>query len=634
MAQIGSEERKTSTILAMDVASYSQKMGVDEEGTLKQLKACREIIEAKVSDAKGRIFNTAGDAFMVEFSNTLSAVNAAILIQREISEHNKKISDSSKRLYFRMGINLGDVMVDGDNLLGDGVNIAARLEGIAPPGGICISEIVYATVKGKLEFGFIDKGEQKLKNIADPVKAYYLDIKTGEVDPRKFKAPTAKSNTSIYIGGLVLASIVAMLVILNPFTTEKDSLNTIVVLPLDITSEDQDQKNLAIGLTQDLSAGLTKSAKMLNVVTMNNKPENLKTLHKDVNASYLISGQLRKAGNIVRFSVNLIEAKTLKNVWTENYDKEFTAENMFSLQDEIVANVTDSLVGNGAILAKEVVKNISLGTKNLSSYECVNFVRGQFFSTLSPQLHNQSLECLKETVINDPDYKDAWQLLSHLTAWGYSLYGTHSKDDLAKAMEAADKSIQLDKDFAKGYATRAEVYFYLEDYEAMEISADKAISVASNDSATLGHIGYLLTFSGQACHLDKILIKKYKLDVKELCRRFEKGYSISLNAHKLDQANLLSFDNYGLNTYYFETKQYQKAIDVLEMIPTPGFLWWNWHMGMSHDGLGNKEKAQQFLSLIKKISPNDPIGFMKGQFEIFNAPSNFEDILPTLKNYI
>ena len=136
MAQTGTEERKTSTILAMDVARYSQLMGKDEEGTLKQLKACREIIEKKVSDAKGRIFNTAGDAFMVEFSNTLSAVNAAIAIQKQISEHNQKISDSSKRLYFRMGINLGDVMVDGDNLLGDGVNVAARLESIAPPGGV------------------------------------------------------------------------------------------------------------------------------------------------------------------------------------------------------------------------------------------------------------------------------------------------------------------------------------------------------------------------------------------------------------------------------------------------------------------------------------------------------------------
>ena len=245
MAQSGSEERKTLTILAMDVASYSQKMGADEEGTLKELKACREIIEAKVSEAKGRIFNTAGDAFMVEFSNTLSAVNAAIAIQKQIFEHNKTISDASKRLYFRMGINLGDVMVDGDNLLGDGVNVAARLEGIAPPGGICISEIVHTTVKGKLDCEIIEKGQQKLKNIADPVKAFYLDIKTGEVDPKKFKTPTEKNKTTLFTGGLIAVSIAALLFIVNPFKDASLNLNNIVVLPINTTSMEEDQKNLA-----------------------------------------------------------------------------------------------------------------------------------------------------------------------------------------------------------------------------------------------------------------------------------------------------------------------------------------------------------------------------------------------------
>ena len=172
-------------------------------------------------------------------------MNAAIAIQKQIFEHNKTISDASKRLYFRMGINLGDVMVDGDNLLGDGVNVAARLEGIAPPGGICISEIVHTTVKGKLDCGIIEKGQQKLKNIADPVKAYYLDIKTGEVDPKKFKTPTEKNKTTLFTGGLIAASIAALLFIVNPFKDASLNLNNIVVLPINTTSMDDDQKSLA-----------------------------------------------------------------------------------------------------------------------------------------------------------------------------------------------------------------------------------------------------------------------------------------------------------------------------------------------------------------------------------------------------
>ena len=321
-----------------------KKMGADEEGTLKELKACREIIEAKVAEAKGRIFNTAGDAFMVEFSNTLSAVNAAIAIQKQIFEHNKTISDASKRLYFRMGINLGDVMIDGDNLLGDGVNVAARLEGIAPPGGICISEIVHTTVKGKLDCGIIEKGQQKLKNIADPVKAFYLDIKTGEVDPKKFKTPTEKNKTTLFTGGLIAASIAALLFIVNPFKDASLNLNNIVVLPINTTSTDDDQKSLAAGLTQDISTGLSRSSKKLNIIKLNNLTEDLEKIAKKSSARYLISGDLRSSANNLRVSINLIDAETMKTAWSENFDRKADIANIFQLQDDIVSSVIDALL--------------------------------------------------------------------------------------------------------------------------------------------------------------------------------------------------------------------------------------------------------------------------------------------------
>ena len=368
MAQSGSEQRKTLTILAMDVARYSQLMGADEEGTLKELKACREIIQAKVSEAKGRIFNTAGDAFMVEFSNTLSAVNAAIAIQKQIFEHNKTISDASKRLYFRMGINLGDVMVDGDNLLGDGVNVAARLEGIAPPGGICISEIVHTTVKGKLDCGIIEKGQQKLKNISDPVKTYYLDIKTGEVDPKKFKTPNEKNKSTLFAGGLIAASIAALLFIVNPFEDVSLNLNNIVVLPISTTSMKEDQKNLALGLTQDISTGLSRSSKKLNVIKLNTITEDLEKIAEKSSARYLISGDLRSSANNIRVSMNLIDAATMKTAWSENFDRKADVTNIFQLQDDIVSSVIDALVGSGDILSKEVVKAVSVaGSQNMDS---------------------------------------------------------------------------------------------------------------------------------------------------------------------------------------------------------------------------------------------------------------------------
>ena len=160
-------QRKLSTILAMDVVNYTAKMGVDEEGTLEHLAACRAILEQAVEKQQGRIFNTAGDAFMIEFASPVGAVSAAIEIQKQVAARNTSLEES-EQLEFRMGINMGDIIIEGENLFGDGVNVEARLEGIAPPGGICISEMIQTVVDGKVEAEFIDQGPQTLKNVEKP----------------------------------------------------------------------------------------------------------------------------------------------------------------------------------------------------------------------------------------------------------------------------------------------------------------------------------------------------------------------------------------------------------------------------------------------------------------------------------
>ena len=170
-------------------------------------------------------------------------------------------------------------------------------------------------------------------------------------------------------------------------------------------------------------AASASASKNLTLITLTDPPEDLRQLFTDLNTRYFISGSVRRSGASIRISVNLMDTKSLGTVWSERYDKEFTAVNIFSLQDEIVGHVIDALVGNGAVLAQEVVKNVSTtGTKDLTAYECVNFVRGQYFKVLSPQLHAQGVDCLRKSVIDDPQYKEAWALLAHMLAWGYSLY--------------------------------------------------------------------------------------------------------------------------------------------------------------------------------------------------------------------
>ena len=607
-------ETKNTTILAMDVVGYSAKMNEDETGTTEKLKNARVIIEKLVKQESGRIFNTAGDSFMVEFNSTYSAVDTAIKIQKELHQINNKLELKDK-LEFRMGVNLGDVIIDGRNLLGDGVNVAARLESIAPPGGICVSEIVYNLVKSKISEGFLNKGKQKLKNIKEEITCYYVDIKTGSADPKTFK-PSSSAGTSKSIISAVAASLIGIVIATSYFLFNKGEdkateFNILAVSPIEVVSDDKEQINLAVGLTQDLSGGLKKAAKSLNVVTLNEKPKNIGDLANDIGARYLISGSLRQAGETIRISVKLTDTASLSEVWNENYDKKFTVSNIFSIQDEIVNNVVDELVGNGAILALEVAKNISnKGTSNMNAYECVNYIRGQYFKTLSPDMHSKGVECLRKSVKDDPEYKEAWQLLAHMLAWGYSLYvpfiQTVTLEGLDEAERAIDQAIRIDKDFARAYATRAELAFYKKDWKNLMAYAEKAYELAPKDAANVGHISYIVANSGAGCNSTKELIDKYNID-DNACKRLEWGGEVAKKANKLDAVSSLTFDNYGIGNHAYYKGDWQTMVDIFELVPTPEFHWWNMFMGLGYHYLGQTDKAKEFLNKAKAMYGEKPI---------------------------
>ena len=213
-------ERKIAVIFVTDVVGFSKSMEHNEDETLRSFRTCKDILDKLFTEHGGRIFNTAGDSFMVEFNSTFKAVNAAIKIQKELHQINSKFELKDK-LEFRMGVNLGDVIIDGTNLLGDGVNVAARLESIAPPGGICLSEIVYNLVKSKVSEGFIKKGKQKLKNIKEEITCYYVDIKTGSVDPKTFK-PISSSGASKSIISVVAASLIGVVLATSYYLFNKE----------------------------------------------------------------------------------------------------------------------------------------------------------------------------------------------------------------------------------------------------------------------------------------------------------------------------------------------------------------------------------------------------------------------------
>ncbi len=636
------QERKLATILAMDVVGYSSKMSKNEAATVEQLRRCQGIIEAVSKDKGGRIFNTAGDAFMIEFPTTLGAVETAIEIQEKVASHNKGISED-ERLEFRMGVNIGDVTIDGENLLGDGVNIAARLEGIAPPSGICISEAVHSTVKGKVKCAFIDKGVQNLKNIEEPVRVYYADVRFGTVNPNKFKAASGESskNKRMLIGAIVASLVLMTYVLLNNFVgidSESSGTNKIVIVPLDTQTGDQATINLGIGVTQDLTAGLSAAAAKLNVLTLNEIPEDQRTLAKKVNARYILSGSLRRGGDTIRISISLVDAHSMSTVWSEKYDRAFSAANIFALQDEIVSGLIDSLVGNGAVLAQEVAKNVSIkGTTDLSAYECVNFVRGQYFKILSPDMHASGLKCLRQAVIDDPDYKEAWHLLGHMVAWGYALYAPHyqpiSKEGLSEAVEAVETAIRLDKNFARAYATRAELAHYTRSWTEMMRNARKAYELAPNDAYTVGHVSYPAAISGSGCKSPPSIKEKYGID-DQACERLYWGLERAQEANKLDEISTLSFDNYGLAEAYLNTGEWDKVLAAMEVVPSPDFHFWNTAMGLAHHYLGNTSEARPYLEKAKELyGPDEIKNFSWLWHDVWNREVQLETWLPVFREY-
>ena len=628
------KNRKLSTILAMDVVNYSSKMGEDDEGTLKLLAERRSIIEQHIKIHGGRIFNTAGDAFMIDFSSPIEAVKSAIKIQKEIFILNKGLS-KDKSLEFRIGINMGDVIIEGDNLFGDGVNIAARLESIAPPGRICIPEAIYSMISADLQSEIIDRGFQKLKNIKTPIKVYFIETVDGSEVAKKHKINKGQNNSkNLFISLGAIGAIAATMFFFLFFNdSEIDlNLNTIVVLPINTISSDKSQISLAAGLTQDISTSLSRSSKKLNVIKLNNTPNDLEKIATKSEARFIITGDLRAAANSLRVSVILIDAETMKTAWSENFDRKSDIENIFKLQDDIVSKVIDALVGSGAILSKEVVKASTVaGSQSMDSYACVKLAR-YLFTNITPDGFFKSLDCLEKSVEEDPNYKEAWQYYGYILGWSYSIFKTNSIDILGKALNATEQAIALDPNYAEAYASKAEIEYYYKNFEGMLKAGNKAIELAPNDAEVLGRVSYLFALSGWGCHSSKELKEKYEIDSKA-CYRIKRGHEIAVAADKLDPYKTVTFDNFGRAPLYQDSKDWESLLAVMEEQPAD-FMWWHHYMGTASHHLGRKENAQKYFNrVIELLGGENTIEALKKEAAIWHEMTVIEEMMPVYLEY-
>ncbi len=461
-------QRRLAAILAADVVGYSQLMEADEETTLRTLKNHREIIDRLIDRHEGRVFSTAGDSVVAEFRSAVEAVRAAIAIQEELKARNQQLSDEGK-MVFRIGVNLGDIMVEGDNLYGDGVNVAARIEGLCAPGEVLVSGSVHGQVEGKLSLGFEDMGEQTVKNIAKPVRVY------------RVRASTRENMGQDAIGDSLPLS-------------DKPS---IAVLPFQNMSGDPEQEYFSDGITEDIITELSKISGLFVIARHSSfiykeKSVSVKQVGRELGVRYVIEGSVRKAGNRLRITAQLIDSGSDHHLWAERYDREL--EDIFSVQDEVARKVAEAL--EVALTRGESKRLAQAPTDNIEAYDV--YLRAR--RTLWPQTRYniRAARTAYERVIEmDPTFAGGYAGKSMMHSLAVSLgYSDDREGDTATAFEMAKQAVELDQNFARSHSALGFAYSASGQHEKAIAAARQAVELQPGDADSHAFYGRCLRQAG------------------------------------------------------------------------------------------------------------------------------------------
>jgi adenylate cyclase len=377
-----SQTRRLAAILAADVAGYSRLMGADEEGTLAALKAIRlELSDPKVKEYRGRIVKTTGDGLLIEFSSVLDAVRCAVELQEGISARNAEVPED-KRIEFRIGINLGDIILDDDDIYGDGVNIAARLETLAEPGGICVSRVVHDQVRDKLDLAFEDLGEQRVKNIARPVHVWRL---------RLGARPTVSASMPLSL-------------------PDKPS---IAVLPFQNMTGDSEQDYFVDGVVEEITTAISRLPWLFVIArnssfTYKGRAVDVKQVARELGVRYVLEGSVRKAGDRVRITGQLIDTASGAHIWADRFDG--ALENIFELQDQVASGVVGAI--EPKLRSAEIERAIRKPTESLDAYDLYLRALAQFWKW-TPDSWREAIDLLRQALVLDPSYAPA----AGLFAW-------------------------------------------------------------------------------------------------------------------------------------------------------------------------------------------------------------------------
>jgi adenylate cyclase len=495
-------ERRLTAILAADVVGYSSLMGTEEVGTLERLKVCRrELFDPAVAEFRGRIIKLMGDGALVEFASVVDAVQCAAAIQRRMAEHDPAAPEARK-IRFRIGVNLGDVIVEDDDLYGDGVNVAARLEGVAEPGGICISGTAFDQVFHKADVGFACLGEQRLKNIADPVRVYRVLLdpsKAGEVTGLS-RRPRARAVILPAIGIAVL--LIALLgTVALQFDWRRSSAparTSVAILPFINLSGDPKEDYVSDGITDDLITDLAKLSGVDviardSVFAYKGKPVVLADAARDLGVRYLVEGSVRRVGDQLRINAQLVDMTSGKNVWADRFDRRVA--DVVAIQDDLRRELVNALgIKPSATEAKRLSR---VPTANLEAYD--NFLRGeQAGRTGERDGLQRALAFYDKAEALDPSFAEAFAFDARTTVdvWRANFNDIiQSAPARKRAYEKASVALKLDPDLSSPYAILGIMQVVDRRYEEATASAERAVALSPGDAAAQIALGYVQLFS-------------------------------------------------------------------------------------------------------------------------------------------
>jgi len=598
-------KRKLTAILSADVEGYSRLMSEDEGATVRTLTAYREVMTTLIQQHNGKVLDSTGDNLLAEFVSVVDAVQCAVSVQKEIQSRNAGLSEN-RRMQFRIGINLGDVIEEEDRIYGDGVNIAARLESLADAGGICISKTAFDHIESKLPYGYEYIGDQTVKNIPRPVGAYRVQMEPRVTVPESddAKPDRPERRKTYFIGAAALAVLVILAGVwyfysrpsFEPASVEKMAFPlpnkpSIAVLPFNNMSGDPKQDHFSDGITEQIITSLSK-VPYIFVIARNStfaykaKPVKISQVAEELGVQYVLEGSVQRSNDQVRITAQLIDAIAGHHIWAENYDRQI--KDIFALQDDIAMKIMAAL--QVKLTLKELGRISAIKTKNIKAYEKFLMAYEHLYRRTEGD-SQQARNLAQEAISLDPEYGAAYQLLARISlddVWYYKSKSATKTLDTAEQL--VQKSVELSGENSTAHEIICSVYYLRRQYDKAIAECQKAIDLSPNSAEANFRYGTALRWAG---HFDEAItyIKK---------------------ATRLNPVTPLQYIN-NLAWVYAISEKHEKAISLWNSVieRNPDYFFSYLGLTMSYQLSGNEVKAREAAAEVMRLKPKLTVSKIK-----------------------